>query len=544
MPPAAARSQTRGPDAFDELEREDLLELAVTLDEIERRMARRNPFIFFRRYLPHWFDCKEGPHHRDMIETTLEMLRLQRPRRYPSAEMTAAWAVPRGHGKTTGMMGFALFLLLNWEEIELFQQYDPAFVYVFSNTLKQATRDLRMVKLQLETNALLRADYGVQVGAVWRNDEIHLRNGAKMAAAGAGTSVRGALEDGGRPNVLFFDDCDDEDNCLTEEQRQKLESWFDRSAVPLSIAGESITIAWGTILHVDSLLAKLTDRELRPAWGGRIYQALVQGQTPRDEDAEALWPAKQSVKRLKKAYARGTARSWATEYMNQPSNDETSLFPMTWLTPALDRGRALPMLREPPTERMFVVHGQGVDLAFVDDPKKAEVQKSAFNVCISGGIDRAGNLHVYFGSRKRGLTPTGIDDWLIDCALTVEPDFQAVEKNHAGHVHIDTIRRTTSIPVKKHDTGKNKHSNREGVPGLQRPFEDGKVILYCGDAESMAFMQTLVHELHHYPGRYTDCVMAFWILWFRLRIELRRLERARQKERKARRALEAAAARN
>lgn len=500
------------------------------LDALERELAKDPafPFIFFRRYLGHWHDCEPGPHHVDMVETLLEMLHMERPSRYPAADAAVAYGVPRGHGKTTVMMSAALFVLLNWERFPLFQQTKkPAFLYAFSNTQRQAEKDLRMVRRQFETNALLRRDFGIQVGEIWRNDEIHLRNGAKMCAAGVGASVRGAVDDGGRPNVLFFDDIDDEDNILTPEQRVKVEDWADKSAIPLSIAGESVVFGWGTILHVDSWLAKVTNRELRPSWGGRVYSAVEGGDTPFQPGVRALWRAKHPVSKLRKAYRRGTPKSWATEFQNKPVSDETSLFPMTWLNAALEAGRSFSMLDEPPPEDLFDLVVQGVDLAFVSDPKKAEAQKSAFNVCWSLGVDRHANVHIFAGDRRRGLAPTQIDDWLMLQALSIEPDMQVVEDNNAGHVHIDRVRRETGIPIVAHHTGRNKRHNVDGVPGLQRPFEDGKVIIWCGDPKSRELAMILVHELHTYPGAHTDCVMAFWVGWFRIRKILGAMARRR-----------------
>lgn len=520
-------------ELFNSLDRSEKRDLLHLLNECERRMASdpRYPFVFFRRYLGHWHNCDPGPHHVDIVETCVEMLMCETPQRYPHAQDAAAWAVPRGHGKTTSMISLLLWVVLIWEQFVLFQTFDRPYVYMFGKRAGQAQSNLRKIKSQIERNPLLREDFGVQVGPMWRNDFLKLRNGAIVAAAGVGQAIRGALEDGQRPNVLLFDDVDDEQALLTEESRLKTMDWLDKVALALGIPGESVAWTIGTVIHPNSMLANLVDRDERPGWGGRVYAALTEGHNPRETGARALWPAKMPVKALRKAYARTSVRGWASEYMNNPVSDDTTLFRQAWLDDAMTKGRHLPMLDGPPPRDVdgswvqFEIVAQSFDLAFVDDPKKAAIQKSAWNVGITWGVDHVGNLHVLHIARARGLNPTQLDDWLMLCAYTHEPDVQIIEDNHAGHVHIHTVVENTDIPVIRHNTNKNKRHNVEGIPGLQRPFEDGKIILYCGDDRSRKLALSLCAELHRYPAKPDDQVMAFWIGWFRLRRLFKRLRK-------------------
>jgi len=481
-----------------------------------------------------------------MVETFIELLMCEQPGRYRDAEMAASYAVPRGHGKTTSIVSLLIQVLCTWDQIPddtgadavscytLFDTFDRPYVYLFGKKAGQAESNLRKIKHELETNELLRRDFGIQVGPVWRNNFIKLRNGAVVAAAGVGQAIRGALEDGQRPNVLVFDDVDDEQNLITEEARQKTEDWLDKVALALGIPGESVAFFFGTIIHTNSLLAKLTNRDDRPGWGGRVYSALTKGSNPREPGCAALWPAKMPVSKLRKAYNRTSPKGWASEYMNNPVDDATSLFPMKWLNAALKAGSMYSMLERPPPRddagnwAQFEVVAQAFDLAFVDDPKRAEIQKSCWNVCVTFGLDWHGNVHVIHLDRCRGLNPTEIDTWIMMCAYTHEPDVQIIERNHAGHCHIHTIVQETDIHVIAHDTGKNKHHNVEGIPGLQRPFEDGKVLIYCGDPKSRKLATQLVTELHHYPAKPDDSVLAFWVGWFRLRRIFKRLGRLKE----------------
>ncbi len=92
---------------------------------------------------------------------------------------------------------------------------------------------------------------------------------------GVGQNPRGIKHDKDRPGLIIADDLENEEQAESEEQRDKLRSWFSRTLLNTGYRRTNVVVI-GTILHQDSLLATLVDRERRPGWGGRIYKAVKQ----------------------------------------------------------------------------------------------------------------------------------------------------------------------------------------------------------------------------------------------------------------------------
>ncbi len=74
-----------------------------------------------------------------------------------------------------------------------------------------------------------------------------------------------------------------------------------------------------------------------------------------------------------------------------------------------------------------------------------------------------------------------------------------------------TIEQGLALRIGPHYTNKeNKPDPELGVQSMSPWFERGAVHIPWGDAHSQRKMAQLVEELIMYPGRTTDCVMAFW----------------------------------
>ena len=123
----------------------------------------------------------------------------------------------------------------------------------------------------------------------WRRDEIITRNGVKVTALGAETKIRGRRHHEHRPTLIVLDDIEHEIEVRSAEQRKRKEDWFNKAVLK---AGTSLTnvIVVGTILHFDSLLAKLIDPKFTPGWAGHKYQAVCSW-----SDRPELWSKWESI---------------------------------------------------------------------------------------------------------------------------------------------------------------------------------------------------------------------------------------------------------
>jgi predicted phage terminase large subunit-like protein len=73
--------------------------------------------------------------------------------------------------------------------------------------------------------------------------------------------------------LIIADDLENEEQAQSEEQREKLRTWFRGTLLNTGHPHTNVVVV-GTILHQDSLLAHLIDPSQSPGWTGRKYQAV------------------------------------------------------------------------------------------------------------------------------------------------------------------------------------------------------------------------------------------------------------------------------
>lgn len=98
-----------------------------------------------------------------------------------------------------------------------------------------------------------------------------------IRALGAGQGVRGLKHRHDRPTLIPVDDLENQEECASAEQRHKLWDWFHNTLLKAG-TGRTNVIVVGTIVHYDSLLAKLTaptlERGKGVGWDRRLYRAV------------------------------------------------------------------------------------------------------------------------------------------------------------------------------------------------------------------------------------------------------------------------------
>jgi len=130
--------------------------------------------------------------------------------------------VPRGFSKTTLLNG------LNAYEAAI---DGTIFCVYISKSADHAEMQLGNIKVEFETNALLKEAYGNLVPdradpEKWGADMIQLLNGAILIARGRGGQVRGLNFRARRPNRIILDDVEDDGTVESPTVRSKTESWF------------------------------------------------------------------------------------------------------------------------------------------------------------------------------------------------------------------------------------------------------------------------------------------------------------------------------
>lgn len=296
--------------------------------------------------------------------------------------------LPRGFSKTTLTNAAAI--------ISVLYQMQKFILYV-GETQHHSERQLKNVRMQLETNERIAAVFGPlrpeqRSGLSWSDEIIQTTTGITLAARARGGQVRGFVVNGQRPDWIILDDVEDKESVSTETQREKARDWFFGDLMPATSEMDneegfaeqdtsSVQIVMlATLLHAEALAQRMRESE---EWTSIVFGAL-------DKDGEALWPAKMGVKKIERVrveYGRqARLHIFYLEYFNTVRAPEKQTF----------KG---PFLYNP------TLWSDCVHRALSVDPAIAEQKDSDY--CAFGvvGISEKGVLVVAHADGEIGMSP-------------------------------------------------------------------------------------------------------------------------------------------
>jgi len=218
-------------------------------------------------------------------------------------------AAPREHAKST-VVSFAKPIQQICYELR-------RFIILLGATEGDARQRLDDIRQEIETNERILEDFGDLIGGrKWAEAEFITSTGVKCLARGRGQTMRGLRYKQWRPDMVIADDIEDDEMVESRQQRDKVERWLLRAVLgALGKHGQYFMV--GTILHHDSVLRRFL---LRPeVFVTRIWRAV-------GEDGKPLWPSAWPLERLARKRAEIGARNYATEFDNDPANEEDAIF--------------------------------------------------------------------------------------------------------------------------------------------------------------------------------------------------------------------------
>lgn len=290
--------------------------------------------FFLKTYLPHYVKGEDSLFHRAIFDLAPQILTAGTGKR----EMLIA---PRGSSKSTHMsLGFALYCII---------MRKTRFCLEVCDVYAQAALLIEAIKAELTTNPRLQTDFpeACGQGRVWREGEIVTRQNIRVRGLGAGQKLRGLRHGPHRPDLMFFDDIENDEAVRSPDQRDKLEAWINRAALKVGPPDGSMHVLWvNTILHWDAVTVR---ESKKPAWRVTKFQAIIQfpnrmdlweefeevyhndgeeaarafyaaRKSEMDEGAQVNWPSMQPLVWLMLQRA-GGHDSFATEYQNQPISE-------------------------------------------------------------------------------------------------------------------------------------------------------------------------------------------------------------------------------
>jgi len=593
-------------------------DLEIELDVLDReeRKARglSDPLWFGAYYLPEKFTCAFGPHHEQIVNDYVEMVvdrtlpsapqtdtrdwrsvqvlvdrdgipaganidreegeseedaakrlpsvyyspdeweALTREQALDAAPRSAADACPRQHGKTS------IYDLLRLHAVAYKL---TRFMMIGADTMGQGKAYLSALKAELEGNERFRDDFGDLVpkkGGKWTEVDIITSTGIRVVVFGTRTKIRGAKYGDYRPDLVILDDGENDEFVDTEAQRQKTLDWLTKVLIPCLDNQAGVLIVVGTILHHDSMLARLLSKDHFKTWRKRLYRALYQDvrKVPSRKAALgyieklvqwSLWPSRWPVSRLLQERWDIGPVAFEAEYQNEPMADEASAFKLEGLKAAKERGRGRRFCEswDDVVRAMGGVEPLAVfqawDFGWVRDKDHAEASDS--NYTFSGAVaihPETRHLVVLRLYRERGMTPAQTRQRMEAEAAYIRPDELDVMFRVAvetvglqKELYFHGVRSSSDLPLKAINTDKRKRHLRDGVPGLSAYFENGQIELPYPEGddpqaiEQRALVDVLCNELWGWGKEgHDDGVMMLWFLMTLVRKFLRALDRRRQ----------------
>lgn len=229
-------------------------------DRLARVRADDGFQFFMETYLPHYVRGEHSLFHKHIFARVPEILASE-------TGVRDLFIAPRGSSKSTHLsLGFALYCIVLGKTRYCLEVCD---VYA------QAALLIEALKAELTTNPRLSHDFpdACGEGRVWREGEIVTRTNIRVEGLGALQKIRGRRHGPYRPDLMFFDDLENDEAVRNPDQRKKLETWITRAALKVGPPNGSMHVIWvGTVLHFDAVLVRAAKS---PVWRVTEFQAVV-----------------------------------------------------------------------------------------------------------------------------------------------------------------------------------------------------------------------------------------------------------------------------
>lgn len=225
---------------------------------------------------------------------------------------------PRGYAKTT-IKCFLIPIYQAYNEPDLFNHY-----LNIQLTSSKAVAVNLSVRNEIETNELLRKDYGDLVGdEKWTEKQFVLKNGVVFSAIGTGDSVRGINYHNIRPDYIIADDLYDDEDIYSIDRVEKKNNWFWSSIYKALAKKYSACIhIQGTAIHRTDLMHTLP----KDHWLSKTFKSVKNFETK-----EVLWPKVESFKKLMEDKKMMGSVIFAREMQNELRDDESAIIKEKWI---------------------------------------------------------------------------------------------------------------------------------------------------------------------------------------------------------------------
>ena len=259
---------------------------------IQRERLEKDPVEWIRYFFPKYARYPFAPFH---------VRAINRITANPDWYEVLSWS--RELAKSTVAMFIIMYLALTRQK---------KFIVLASATIDSARRLLAPFKINFESNPRIRQFYGQQVTiGQWTDTDFLARCGAKFVAVGAGSAPRGARNENVRPDIIYMDDFDTDEDCRNPDTVKKKWDWFEGALYPTRSISEPTLILWcGNIIAKDCCI--------RRAGQKANHWDIV---NIRDKNGHSTWPEKNTEADIDRVLANISSKNAQAEYFNNPVSE-------------------------------------------------------------------------------------------------------------------------------------------------------------------------------------------------------------------------------
>ncbi len=221
---------------------------------------------------------------------------------------------PRGHGKTTGIILYILWLIGNYPNIH---------IQIVSKTASQAESICTALMTTIEHDSRYRELFGdlkPDQPIKWTSQQFIIeRTEISKNPTVKATGLMGPIT-GGRNDLIVCDDIIDEENVRTRLQLEKVSTWFNKILYPTLYPWGAIVVI-GTRWSYADIYAELLKK-----WDNSVLKA-------EQKDGTALWPEYWPLTKLEERRNEIGTIVYNCQYMNDPTGMEGSILKGSYLIP-------------------------------------------------------------------------------------------------------------------------------------------------------------------------------------------------------------------
>ncbi|NOT66394.1 MAG: phage terminase large subunit [Methylotenera sp.] len=189
---------------------------------------------------------------------------------------------PRGEAKSTyeTQLGSLWCIVTNRKHM----------IGIIMNTEEQAAEMLESIKAELDTNPRLAMDFpkATGQGKVWQATMAITANNIKIRIGGTGKKIRGMKHGPYRPDLIFLDDLENDEQVKQKAQRDKTEKFVLSAVLGLAPPSGGMDVFWvGTSLHYDAAINRVSRA---PGWRRRVFKSIMVW-----PDNMALWESWENI---------------------------------------------------------------------------------------------------------------------------------------------------------------------------------------------------------------------------------------------------------